>query len=72
MTLTPTQIEQAGRALFGEDWKPSFRDRFGLHERTLRRLLTGEQDAPDGLCDDIRQAVTASVREGEMFLGSQP
>lgn len=60
--MTAKQLEQAGRALYGEDWKPSFRQQFGLNERTLRHMLAGDQAVPDGLAFDIAATLEAEIQ----------
>ena len=57
MTNAPRILERAGRLLFGRDWRASFCDHFELGERTLRRMLKGEQDVPEGLLRDCEIAL---------------
>lgn len=55
--MTPAQIEAAGKLLFGNEWRYAFADRFTLNTRTLRRLLAGVEEPPEGLVRDVEQAV---------------
>lgn len=50
-------IERAGRILFGEHWKGPFEGRFGISNRALRRMLNGDQDVPEGLLQEVEQAL---------------
>ena len=57
--MTPDEISAAGRALYGAWWKAPFCERFRLNPRTLRHMLAGTQDVPEGLAREIREAAHA-------------
>lgn len=60
--MTPLQLAQAGRALYGEEWKPAFCGRFNINPRTLRHMLADTQDIPAGLARDISAAIDAEIQ----------
>jgi hypothetical protein len=46
-------IEQAGRALYGEDWHGKLADELDIMPRTLRRIQKGEQPLTEGIREDV-------------------
>lgn len=60
--MTPRQLENAARALFGNDWKPAFCERFQINPRTLRHMLAGGQEIPEGLAFDIAAALEREIQ----------
>lgn len=59
--MTPAELRTAGTTLYGFYWRGSFRERFRLNERTLRHMLAGKQDVPDGLAREIRTVLAETA-----------
>jgi len=51
--MTPRQLEQAGKILFGEGWRTAFCTIFGITGKSLRRMLSGDIPVPAGLASDV-------------------
>lgn len=68
--MTPKMLEQAGKLLFGQYWRMPFEDRFSVSNRTLRRMLKGEQNIPAGLVRDMEMALRDHANAVDEMLGA--
>ena len=46
--LTPQELEAAGQALFGDDWRPAMARALGATWAEVERVAEGRVEAPDG------------------------
>ena len=53
--MTPSQLRQAGEALYGERWKSPLAATLGVTYRTVLRWYQGEWPIPDGAAREIQQ-----------------
>jgi hypothetical protein len=56
--MTPSQLQRAGAALYGDLWKRSFERDFHISNRGLRRLLKDQAMIGDELAARIMAALT--------------
>lgn len=55
--ITGQTLSDVGQLLFGDFWRLPFERKFGISNRSLRRMLNNEQPIPAGLVADIETAV---------------
>lgn len=51
--MTPTDLETAGRALYGDGWRKPLGGALRVHERTVRRWHAGAHPIPHGVRVEI-------------------
>jgi len=61
--MTPNELEQAGKALFGEQWKTPLADALGVARKTVQRWANGEWPIKPSAADDIRRLLGAKRAE---------
>ncbi len=61
--ITPDDLAVTGRTLYGERWQTSLAHDLHVSDRTMRRWLGGEFPIPAGVEDDVREVLTARLRE---------
>lgn len=44
--MTPTQLDAAGRTLYGQRYKGALAEALGVDKRTLQRMVSGETPIP--------------------------
>ena len=62
--MTGPELEKFGKALFGADWRRPFEREFGVSNRTLRRLLKGDEEVRPDLAQRVQSA--ARFRFGQI------
>lgn len=61
--MTPAELAEAGRALFGERWQADMTDALGLRDSSrIRQFLSGRRSIPIGI---RAQIVTMLMVRGE-------
>ena len=55
--MTGARLAAIGRILFGGFYRADFERHFALSNRSLRRMLAGEQPIPIGLIRDLETAL---------------
>lgn len=67
--MTPSQLERAGRTLYGDNWQTPLALALGVSDRSMRRWASGSHPIPATLAGEIERltraadAATAVVRE---------
>jgi hypothetical protein len=63
--MTPTHLEQIGRALYGERWQSPLARDLDVSDRTVRRWMAGEWPIPEGIASDLDRL----LRERHRLIG---
>lgn len=53
--MTPTNLAEIGRALYGERWQTALAADLGVADRTMRRWAAGTSPAPPGIEAELRR-----------------
>lgn len=51
--MTPTHLEQIGRALYGERWQSPLARDLDVSDRTMRRWVAGASPIPAAVAHDL-------------------
>jgi DNA-binding transcriptional regulator YdaS (Cro superfamily) len=57
MTMTPRELEQSGRLIYGERWQTALARGLGVADRTVRRWFAGAVPIPGPAAIAIRALV---------------
>lgn len=57
--LTPAELEQIGRALYGEQWQTPLSRDLDISDRSVRYLADGTRPVHEGLARDLLRVVAA-------------
>lgn len=67
--MTPHQLENAGRKLYGDNWQTPLSAALGVTDRSMRRWASGSHPIPSNVAGELERltratdAATAVVRE---------
>jgi hypothetical protein len=51
--MTPDQLAERGRVLFGPRWQSELARGLGVSDRTMRRWVSGSSAVPDGIVQKL-------------------
>lgn len=60
--MTPTELEIAGRSLYGELWQTPLADALGVTARTMRRWHAGSHTVPEPIRGEIALLMKATEK----------
>ena len=66
--MTPTQLHDIGKALFGERSLDRFAYALEVNPRTVQRWLSGQNDMPEWLPERCAGIIADHIRELERLL----
>src|SRR5258708_31184875 len=61
--MTPDELADIGRALYGERWQTALAADLGVADRTMRRWVSEESAIPLGIVRDVRALLVARLQE---------
>jgi hypothetical protein len=61
--MTPDELADIGRALYGERWQTALATDLQVADRTMRRWVAGESSVPDGIGRDVRSILVSRMKD---------
>lgn len=61
--LSAAMFRKICEALYGESWKTAVWQKLSIDDRTIRRIMTGEREVPDGAARDLIEILDRRILE---------
>ena len=66
--FSPTDMESAGKALYGECWQSALAHALGVDSRRVRQWMAGERKPQVGVMHDIITLLEANQQQSTMVI----